>query len=375
MVDLPRTEKRIVLTGGLSGGHVFPLTAVARAIEVRSSEPVRFLYVGSNGAFEKAAMSEAGIPSKRILSGKVRRYFSLMNLVDPFKAVIGLAQSLWHLFVFMPDAVFAKGGSVSVPVCLAAWIFRIPIVIHDSDAVAGSANRFLARFASRIAVAYPSALSFFPESKTAITGNPVREGLLSGNPDRTDERFGFAKDKPLVLILGGSLGARSLNIAFMRTLTKTLSRAQILHQTGAANHREAIAIAGEAGVKEGREGYVAVPFLQAGELADALARADIVISRAGAGTISELAATGKASILVPLPTAANDEQRMNAFEVAKLGGAIVLEEQNLGEHLLFSKLENLLDDPVFRRDIAEKLRVFHNPEAANILADGILSLT
>lgn len=354
---------------------MFPLVAVAHSIRERSEEPVRFLYIGSDGAFGEDAMNEDGIESRRILSGKMRRYFSLRNLVDPFLAFAGYLQSVWHLFRFMPDAVFAKGGSVSVPVCLAAWTLHIPVVIHDSDAVAGRANRFLATFSNRIAIAYPSAASFFPPGKTAITGNPVRPVLFSGDAARADERYGFSHDKPLVLVLGGSLGARSLNRAFLVTLSKVLHESQVLHQTGAANHHEAIEMAGREGIKEGREGYVAVPFLSGPELADALARADVVVSRAGAGTIAELAALGKASILVPLSTAANDEQRMNAYEVAKLGGAIVLEEQNLGEHMLLSKIGNLLRDPALHADMSGKIRVFYNPEAANTIADGVLSLT
>lgn len=367
-------DKRIVLSGGLSGGHVFPLAAVSRSIQGRSSEPVSFLYIGSNGAFEKAAMEGEHIESRHILSGKLRRYFSFKNIFDPLKAAIGFVQSLWYLFLFMPDAVFAKGGSVSVPVCLAARVYRIPVVIHDSDAVAGAANRFLARFAARIAVAYPSAAEFFPAEKTAVTGNPIRPSILSGDAERANQAYGLRPDTPLVLVLGGSLGARSLNQAFGKVLPNLLREAQVIHQTGSVNHDAAVALAGELGIKAGRDGYFPVPFLSGPDLADVLVRADVVISRAGANTISELAALGKATILVPLPTAANDEQRMNAYEVAGVGGAIVLEQQNLGEHIFFSKIEGLLKDPALRGDMAEKIRVFHNPQASDMIADGILSL-
>jgi len=366
---------RVVLTGGLTGGHTFPLIAVARSLRARSRVPVDFLYLGSRGSFERDAMDGEGIPSKRILSGKMRRYFSIENLIDPFKIPVGFLQSLWHLFVFMPDAVFAKGGSVPVPVCLAAWVLRIPVVLHDSDAVAGQANRLLARFAARIAVAYPSAAAYFPAEKTAVTGNPVRAELLAGDASRADSYFGFSSGRPLVLVLGGSLGAQSLNRAIARMLPDVIRETQILHQTGEKNYAEAVALAGEYGIKAGRDGYVATPFLSASELSDALARADLVISRAGAGTVSELAAAGKAVILVPLPTAANDEQRMNAYEVARLGGALVLEEANLGEHMLSGKVDALLRDPMLRAGMAEKIGAFHNPAAADMIAEGIISLT
>lgn len=369
-----RTELRVVLTGGLTGGHTFPLIAVARSIRSRTSVPVSLLYIGSGGRLDRDVMVSEGIPTRTVLSGKVRRYFSLQNLIDPFLVPIGFLQSVWHLLVFMPDVVFAKGGSVSVPVCLAAWSLRIPIVIHDSDAVAGRANRFLSTFASRIAVAYPSAAALFPSGKTAVTGNPIRTELLSGDASRADTYFGFSAERPLILVLGGSLGARALNHAVARMLPDIIRTTQVLHQTGEKNYRETVSVAGEYGIKAGHEGYVAAPFLNAQELSDALARADIVISRAGAGSINELAACGKPSILVPLPSAANDEQRMNAYEVARLGGAIVLEEANLGEHILSGKVDLLLRDPLLRSDMSEKIRAFHNPAAADMIADGIIGL-
>ncbi|MEI7750267.1 MAG: undecaprenyldiphospho-muramoylpentapeptide beta-N-acetylglucosaminyltransferase [Candidatus Moraniibacteriota bacterium] len=368
------SELRVVLTGGHTGGHTFPLVAVARSLRSRSSVPVSLLYIGSGGQFERAAMDGEQIPSKKILSGKVRRYFSLSNFTDPFKVPIGFLQSLWYLFSFMPDVVFAKGGSVTVPVCLAARILRIPVVLHDSDAVAGKANLFLARFATRIAVAYQSAATFFPTEKTAITGNPVRTELLSGDMARANTYFGFSPNRPLVLVLGGSQGAQALNRAVARMLPDIIRETQVLHQTGEKNYTEAVALVGEYGIKAGREGYVAAPFLNASELSDALARADVVISRAGAATVAELAACGKTAILVPLPTAANDEQRMNAYEVARLGGAIVLEEANLGEHMLASKVDTLLRDPTLRSGMAEKIRAFYNPVAADMIADGIIGL-
>jgi UDP-N-acetylglucosamine--N-acetylmuramyl-(pentapeptide) pyrophosphoryl-undecaprenol N-acetylglucosamine transferase len=367
-------EIRVVLTGGVSGGHTFPLIAVSRMLKQHAHEPVRLLYIGSKGPFEQILITSEGIPSKYIFTGKWRRYFSLLNFVDIFKIPVGFLQALWHLYWFMPDAVFAKGGSVSVPVGVAAWVLHIPLVIHDSDAVAGRANRFLAKFASRIAVAYPTAKEFFPPKKTALIGNPVREEILLGLAVHARERYGFPDGKPLVLVLGGSQGARSLNSAVVRVLPMLLKEADVLHQTGAGNFDETTHLAGELGIKAGHGGYVPVPFLSSKELADALALADVVVSRAGASSITELAATGKVSVLVPLSTAANDEQRMNAYEIARFGGALVLEEGNLGEHLFFSKIDELLKNPELRKKMSEKIRIFYNRDAAQSIAEGILSL-
>ncbi len=365
---------RIVLTGGISGGHTFPLIAVSRALKRVLQDKVELLYIGNKGPFEDVLIAGEGIPAKYILTGKWRRYFSILNFTDLFKIPVGFLQALWHLFRFMPDVVFAKGGSVSVPVGVAAWVLRIPVVIHDSDAVAGRANRFLAKFASRIAVAYPTAKEFFPAWKTALTGNPVREEIIAGDATRARRQHRFSESKPVVLVLGGSQGARSLNTAFVRILPGLLRTAQVLHQTGAANFADVTLRAGELGIKAGHEGYVPVPFLTSQELADALALSVVAVSRAGAGSIAELAATGKPSILVPLPNAANDEQRMNAYEIARFGGAVVLEEGNLGEHLFLAKVTELLQDQALRAKMSEKIKLFSNPEAANEIAAGILSL-
>ena len=378
MNDIPR----IVLTGGVSGGHTFPLIAVARALRQKfssvssdQSEKVELLFIGPRGRFEKEAMEQESIPVKYIITGKWRRYFSWRNFIDPFNVLIGFAQALWYLFLFMPDAVFAKGGMASAPVVLAAWLYRVPILIHDSDAVAGRANRFLSRFASHIAVAYPGAHNFFPADKTALTGNPVRAEILAGDMSQSAKRFGLSLEKPLVLVLGGSQGAQALNKAVLNTLPSLLEKnIQVLHQTGRKHYENIVESVKEYGLKIGESGYVPWPFFSAEELADALKQAALVVSRAGAGSIAELAAAEKASILVPLMNAANDEQRMNAYDVAALGGALVLEEPNLGEHILFKKIEELLNDAALRKTMGEKLHSFYHPNAADAIADGIVSL-
>ncbi|MEI8096504.1 MAG: undecaprenyldiphospho-muramoylpentapeptide beta-N-acetylglucosaminyltransferase [Candidatus Moraniibacteriota bacterium] len=367
--------KRIVLTGGISGGHTFPLIAVARSLRKKFPEGVEFLFIGSRGSFESDAMGQEEIRTKYVLTGKWRRYFSFQNFIDPFRVPIGFVQALWHLLFFMPDAIFSKGGSASVPVVLAAWVYRIPVLIHDSDAVAGQANRFLARFATRIAVAYPSAHNFFPADKTVLTGNPIREEILLGDMGRFAKEFGLTLDKSIIFVLGGSQGAQVLNEAILRVLPNLLEKnIQVVHQTGAKNYESIIASVEAYGLKVGESGYVPKAFLSATELADILSVATIVISRAGAGSIAEIAATKKASILVPLEGAANDEQRMNAYDVAELGGALILEEANLGEHILLEKIEVLLSDAELRKSMGEKIAPFYHADAADAIASGISAL-
>ena len=367
--------KRIVLTGGISGGHTFPLIAVARSLRKKFPEGVEFLFIGSRGSFESDAMGQEEIRTKYVLTGKWRRYFSFQNFIDPFRVPIGFVQALWHLLFFMPDAIFSKGGSASVPVVLAAWVYRIPVLIHDSDAVAGQANRFLARFATRIAVAYPSAHNFFPADKTVLTGNPIREEILLGDMGRFAKEFGLTLDKSIIFVLGGSQGAQVLNEAILRVLPNLLEKnIQVVHQTGAKNYESIIASVEAYGLKVGESGYVPKAFLSATELADILSVATIVISRAGAGSIAEIAATKKASILVPLEGAANDEQRMNAYDVAEIGGALILEEANLGEHILLEKIEVLLSDAELRKSMGEKIAPFYHADAADAIASGISAL-
>jgi UDP-N-acetylglucosamine--N-acetylmuramyl-(pentapeptide) pyrophosphoryl-undecaprenol N-acetylglucosamine transferase len=368
------SSTRIVLTGGISGGHTYPLVAVSRALRKKFSG-VEFLFIGSHGRFEDEAMEKEGISARYVLTGKWRRYFSFQNLIDPFKVPIGFIQALWHLLVFMPDAVFSKGGSASVPTVLAAWVYRIPVLIHDSDAVAGRANRFLSRFASRIAIAYPGARNYFPAEKTALTGNPIREEILLGDRERFAQQFGLSLEKPTILVLGGSQGAQVLNAAILRILPSLLEKnIQVLHQTGEKNYKSIVASVETYGLKIGESGYVPRAFFSVSEMADALLGATLIISRAGASSIAEIAATKKAAILVPLEGAANDEQRMNAYDVAALGGALILEEANLGEHILLKNIQELLSNPELQKSMGEKLHPFYHPEAAEAIASGVYDL-
>ena len=366
---------RVVLSGGVSGGHTYPLIAVARVLRKRYPQGIELLFLGGGGVFEQTAMEAEGIPMRRILYGKMRRYFSFLNYLDFFKLPLGILQALWHLLLFMPDVVFSKGGAASVPVVLAARFYRIPVLIHDSDSVAGRANAWLGKWVQKVAIAYPSAAQYFPSGKTALTGNPVREEILSGSKERARERFGLDPQKKTLVLFGGSQGAHGLNNALLRVLPLLLTRGvQIIHQTGSNHLKGVLALAAELGVPTESGSYHPIDFLSAGEIGDTLAVADIVVSRAGAGSIAEIAACRKALVLVPLPSAANDEQRKNAYDIAEIGGALVLEEANLGEHLFLENLENLLNNDDLRAEMGERLHVFYHPDAAERIADGLIDL-
>lgn len=365
---------RIVLAGGGTGGHLFPLLPVAKELRIKLGEEAEILYMGPAGELEQRMIRDAGIASVRIVCGKWRRYFDLRNGIDAFKNIFGFVQSLYHLYRYMPDAVFSKGSYAAVPVVLAAWVYRIPIVTQDSDATPGVANRIMGKFADRIAIAYPSAARYFESDRVAITGNPIREGITSGSVERALERFGCPSKKPTVLVLGGSLGSRAMNLAILKVFPRLLEKFFVIHQTGLANYDEVLKRIEELSIGDlsGRA-YISA-FLDVADLSDALSLADLVVSRAGANAISEIAAVGKPVILIPLPSAANDEQRMNAYEIARAGGALVIEEGNLGENMLSSKIEGLMNDTALREKMASSLRFFHHPDAALQIANGIITL-
>jgi len=365
---------RIVLTGGGTGGHLFPLVAVIRKMKEKLGPEGEFLYIGSGATMEKEVMSKEGIPMKFVQSGKLRRYFSMQNFVDFFKIPIGFIQALWILLWYMPDVVFSKGGYVAVPTVLAAWVYRIPILIHESDAMPGMSNRFLANFASRIAVAYPTAEEYFPAEITALVGNPVRSNIADGDAKMLRMQFEFTESKKTILVLGGSQGSQVINNAIVRILPKLLEYVQIIHQTGEKNYEEIVRQAGEFGIKARHGGYYPIAFLDENMLRDAFALSDLVISRAGAMFITEIAANKKPAILIPLDGSANDHQRLNAYELAKVGGALVLEETNLGEHLLLENIQKLLDDDKLRASMAQSLSSFHHPAAAEIIANAVIEL-
>ncbi|MBU2036987.1 undecaprenyldiphospho-muramoylpentapeptide beta-N-acetylglucosaminyltransferase [Patescibacteria group bacterium] len=371
---------RIALTGGGTGGHLFPILAVVQEIkkmvaenifQVPSGEGtgVKFMFIGPKTIGEETLANE-GIDRKIIMAGKLRRYASLQNIFDIFKIPGGLIQSLWHLFWFMPNVVFSKGGYGSVPVVLAAWIYHIPIIIHESDSVPGLANKFCAAFSWRVAISFMEAAKYFPTKKTALTGNPVRSSLFTGNKEAAKQLFGLSGQKNVLLILGGSQGAQAINDLVFTSLLLVASRCEIIHQCGANNIELAKQMIGDKAPAD----YHLLPFLDEEQMRQALAAADLVIARAGAGTIAEIAALGKPSILIPLLNAAADHQLKNATEFAKLGGAVIMEEMNLTPHLFQNQIFSLLDNPDLMKKMGANAKQFAHPDAARLIAQEILNL-
>jgi UDP-N-acetylglucosamine--N-acetylmuramyl-(pentapeptide) pyrophosphoryl-undecaprenol N-acetylglucosamine transferase len=366
---------RIVLTGGGTGGHIFPIVSVAKKVRELASEDadLEFLFLGPDGELEKEAMEKEMIPAKKILSGKLRRYFSPSYISDLFKIPIGIIQSLWQLLVFMPDVVFSKGGYAGVPVVVAAWLYHIPIVIHESDITPGLANQFAGKLAKKVMVSFPGAANFFSPGKVEISGNPIREELAKGSREEAKKIFRLPEGRKTILVMGGSQGAKVINESILHILPKLARNFEIIHLTGSSDYESVIQEAGRAGLKAGYDGYHPYPFLRE-EMAQALAVADLVVSRAGANAISEVAANGKPAIIIPIKSSANNHQELNAYALSESGAAIVLEQDNLGENIFFEKIEEVMNSGELQFELGERIKKFYNPDAAEKIASEIIKL-
>ena len=368
----------IVFAGGGSGGHVYPTLAVIEALQKRFEElglPVRMIRMGPSDGYE-VLFQNHGVEISPIAAGKVRRYASLQNFVDAPKLFIGLIQALVKLYLLMPEVVFSKGGTGALPVVLAAWFYRIPVAIHESDAQPGLTNLSSARFARRIFVSFDRAAQFFSKEKTVITGTPVRSELFAEKTtkDLAKDALGFSSSNPLTLVLGGSQGSRRVNEFLLTNLMTLVKETQVLHQTGVANLAEAQTLSRAALIDEAfKNRYQAIGYFEK-NLSLALTAADLIVARAGSNTIAEIAAFGVPAILIPLAEAANDHQRINAYEFAKSGGAIVIEEANLLPGIFFGQLKAILSDDARRATMAAAAAQWFIPDAAEKIAQELIAL-
>lgn len=366
---------RIAFTGGGTGGHLFPLIATAREIKNQNE----ILYIGPDD-FVKETLLKENFPCRFIFSGKWRRYFSGLNFLDVFKILLGIIQSLWILWFWMPDVIFSKGGYGSLPVVFVGWLYHIPILIHESDAIPGIANKIAARFAKRIAVSFTKTKEYFPENKTALVGNPVRKEILTDNTEETRKIFNISSGKPVLLIMGGSQGSKIINNIVLKVLPELVEKCEVIHISGAKDYElvneniTKILKTDEILNYDPKIYYHLYSFLDENTLKYAYLLSDVIVSRAGAGSIFEIAATGKPSILIPLEISASDHQKNNAFEYAKNGGAIVLEEPNLTPHLFLEKIFYLIDNPELRQRMSEGAKSFAKLDASEKIAEELLKL-
>jgi UDP-N-acetylglucosamine--N-acetylmuramyl-(pentapeptide) pyrophosphoryl-undecaprenol N-acetylglucosamine transferase len=368
---------KIVFTGGGTGGHFYPIIAVAEEINNVAKERKLLtpqLYYLAPEKYDARALYENNIIFKKSPAGKIRRYFSIWNLIDKFKTGIGVIKATLQLFIIYPDVVFSKGGYASFPTVFAAKILRIPVIIHESDAVPGRVNKWAGKFAQKIAVSYPEAISYFDKQKTAFTGNPVRKELFILAHEGAHEYLKLEKNIPTILILGGSQGARRINKTVMEALPKLVEKYQIIHQTGRKNFEEIKSTTRV--ILEGTEyahRYKPFSFLNTLAMRMSAGAADLIISRAGSGAIAEIALWGLPSIIVPISEEISHDQRKNAFTYARSGAAVVIEEKNFTPNLLSSEIDRLLNDETLTKKMREATKEFARPNAARKIAEGIIA--
>ncbi len=321
--------KHIVLTGGGTAGHVTPNIAMLPRLQERGYQ---ISYIGSYDGIEKKLIEELGIPYYGISSGKLRRYFDPKNFSDPFKVLKGYGEAKKLLKKLKPDIVFSKGGFVSVPVVIAAKHRKIPAIIHESDMTPGLANKLCIPSAVKVCCNFPETVSQLPPDKAVLTGTPIRQELMNGNRIAALEFTGLSTDKPIIMIIGGSLGATAVNDAVRRILPQLLKSFQVVHLCGKDKLDKSL---------QNISGYVQYEYIKK-ELADLFALADIVISRAGANAICEISALKKPNLLIPLSAkASRGDQILNARSFERLGYSMVLEEEQITDNTLYNAITEL----------------------------------
>jgi len=368
---------KILFTGGGTGGHFYPIIAVAeqikKIIENEHLLPPEMYFMSEN-PYDANLLLENEIKFRKSTAGKMRRYFSVFNIIDSLKTFFGIIKAIWQIYVIFPDVVFSKGGYSSFPTVFAARLFGIPVIIHESDSRPGRVNKWTGKFAKKIALSYDSAAKFFPEEKVAVIGNPIRKEILIPQKNGAYEFLKLRKDIPVILILGGSQGSQKINDAILKILPDALSKYQIIHQTGEDNLEEVRQIASIV-LKDNPNADRYLTFGYLNDLATKMSAgiAELIISRAGSA-IFEIAAWGIPSIIIPIPEEISHDQRTNAYTYARSGGAIVVEEKNLTPNLLMSEIDRLFGDRQEMENMKEGSKSFAVADAAEKLARQIIKM-
>ncbi len=372
---------KILLTGGGSGGHFYPIIAIAEQLNEISKENRLLkpeLFYMSTNAYNEGLLFENNILFEKVTSGKIRGKKSfvniILNFIDLFKIALGSISALWRVFIIYPDVVFSKGGYASFPALFAARILQIPVVIHESDSSPGKVNAWAGKFAKRIAISYPEAIQYFKKEKVAYTGNPIRKEVQEPLTEGSYKLLGLTEGIPTIFIICGSQGSRFVNEVVMDALVDLVAKYQVIHQTGKANIKvieETSSVVLQNNPNKIR--YKPIDYLNVLQLRAASGVADLIISRAGS-TIFEIASWGKPSIIIPIPEPTSHDQRMNAYSYARSGAAIVIEEKNLASHVLVSEIDRIFANPAEKEKMATAARNFARKDSAKLIAEEILAI-
>jgi UDP-N-acetylglucosamine--N-acetylmuramyl-(pentapeptide) pyrophosphoryl-undecaprenol N-acetylglucosamine transferase len=368
---------KVVFTGGGTGGHVYPLIAVAQALNTIIQEEnianVR-LYYFSDVPYDPPAFMEQHITFVAIPAGKRRIYASFQNFLDIFKVAHGIIVALFQLYRIYPDVVFAKGGYASFPTLVAAHLLRIPIIIHESDTVPGRVNRIAGKWATRVAVAFSQAGEYFPKEKVAHVGLPIRHELQHAITEGAYEYLKLDPTIPTVVVFGGSSGAQMINDVVISALPELLQQYQVIHQVGVKNIVEVEKMtASLLQNHEHRARYRAVGFLNALATSMAAGVASVIVSRAGS-QLFEIAGWGVPAIVIPITHSNGDHQRKNAYAFAETGAGVVIEESNLTPHVLISEAHRIIDTPTIHDTMSQASQSFGKQDAAMTIAREIVNI-
>lgn len=367
---------KILFTGGGTGGHFYPIIAVAEELQRIAKEQginnVKLFFM-SVDPFDPSLLQKNNINFKYNTSGKIRRYFSIMNIVDFFKIIYGGITALLKVFIIYPDVIFSKGGYGSFPAVFAGRLLLIPVIIHESDSAPGRVNAWAGKFALKIAVSFPEAASYFKSEKTAVTGHPMHDALTE--PNRSKDKIFFDLDPNLmtITVLGGSSGSLTINENIIDILPELLVKYQVIHQTGKKNYPSAKARVNIILGEQGSPKYKVFDYLDEGRMALALGAADLVISRAGSSAIFEIANVGVPSIIIPIPESISHDQKKNAISYAGSGAAVLLEEQNLTKNILLSEISRIIENEAEIKKMSSAAKDFYKPGAALKIAKEILN--
>lgn len=349
--------KRILLTGGGTAGHVTPNMALIPGLK---KEGYDIQYIGSYNGIERRLIEDMGIPYHGISSGKLRRYFDLKNFSDPFKVLKGYAEASHLIKKLKPNIIFSKGGFVAVPVVLAAKRRHVPVIIHESDLTPGLANRLCIPSATKVCCNFPETLQHLPEDKAVLSGSPIRQELFEGSREEGFRLCGFSDDKPVLMAMGGSLGAAAINKALRSNLDALLEQFHIIHLCGKGNFDASL---------ENRAGYRQFEYAKK-ELPHLFAITDLIISRAGANAICELLALKIPNILIPLPASqSRGDQLLNAASFEKSGYSYVLQEEDMTDDSLLKAVQYVYDE---REEYKQALKESKLNDSIAIITDLIL---
>jgi UDP-N-acetylglucosamine--N-acetylmuramyl-(pentapeptide) pyrophosphoryl-undecaprenol N-acetylglucosamine transferase len=371
---------KIVITGGGTGGHFYPLIAVADKIfdeadRLKLLKP-EIIYMADK-PYNEQLLYRKGISFQKIHAGKVRRYFSLKNFTDFFKTLYGILNTFVIMISSYPDVVFTNGSYVSVPVLFSAKILGIPIFLHVSDAIPSRALLTAAKKARKISIAFPEAAEYLPkdDKKVALIGNPIQDELLVPLTNGAHEFLELDYDVPTIFVIGGSSGARIMNDAVVDALPRLLMKYNVIHQIGTNNFTET---KGRSDVviydHPYKNRYKPYAYLEILAMRMSAGAADIVVSRAGAGSISEIAQWNKPSIVIPIPGEVSRDQEKNAFAYARFGATVVMKQANLSANLLISEIDRIIEDPEVKEGLIKGAKDFSRPDAATRIANEIIEI-